>query len=448
MSVKAQISDKRHASVQLRPQWQAFQSRPFSSAKSMQPNADSCGEAKHDLASLDALKRPSIRVQPKLKLGPSNDIYEQEADRIAKRVVRENMALSNNPLTQENTHVVKEPLISRYPFQDLQSGANVADIAPNAECSINASRGSGQPLTEKIRTPLERAFGANFEQVRIHTDSRADALGRSLHARAFTSGPDIYFRSGEFNVGNSFGQELLSHELTHVLQQRAGGRADVIRPFFDREGNEFSPNVPEKGKWEKDLIDKKFRWTPNDDVARNYHQDLKNELSQKALAKKAKGEKEIEDVKSVVETNEGKKDPFYVLPNQIRFSQSEITPATTGPGAAPIYQLVVNLATKKVKPEAIEPIRILVRGPANSPVIVSLDNRRLWAFRQANALIGSGSLISIRCVWASEKEIRQESYKFQNGQFGSDKVKVTDRDIRNKENWMRKEYNSFKGKNA
>jgi hypothetical protein len=44
-------------------------------------------------------------------------------------------------------------------------------------------------------------------------------LNRSLSARAFTTGQDIFFKQGEYSPGSSGGRELLAHELTHVVQQ-------------------------------------------------------------------------------------------------------------------------------------------------------------------------------------------------------------------------------------
>ena len=62
-------------------------------------------------------------------------------------------------------------------------------------------------------------MGADFGSVRVHTGSQADALNRSLSARAFTTGQDIFFKQGEYSPGSSSGRELLAHELTHVMQQ-------------------------------------------------------------------------------------------------------------------------------------------------------------------------------------------------------------------------------------
>ncbi|MFM6122295.1 MAG: DUF4157 domain-containing protein, partial [Sphaerospermopsis kisseleviana] len=87
------------------------------------------------------------------------------------------------------------------------------------ETSINQARGGGQPLGDNIRKPMEQAFGADFGGVKVHTDSHSDGLNRSVQARAFTTGQDIFFRQGEYNPGSRGGQELLAHELTHVVQQ-------------------------------------------------------------------------------------------------------------------------------------------------------------------------------------------------------------------------------------
>lgn len=80
------------------------------------------------------------------------------------------------------------------------------------------SDGGGQAMPEGVRAKMESAFGADFSQVRIHEGARATALG----ARAYTQGADIHFAPGTYQPHSRDGQELLGHELTHVVQQRAG----------------------------------------------------------------------------------------------------------------------------------------------------------------------------------------------------------------------------------
>jgi ribonuclease HI len=74
---------------------------------------------------------------------------------------------------------------------------------------------------------MDRAFGSDFSGVRVHTDDRADRLNRSLDARAFTTGKDVFFRQGEYQPGSPAGNKLLAHELTHVVQQTENVRAKM-----------------------------------------------------------------------------------------------------------------------------------------------------------------------------------------------------------------------------
>jgi hypothetical protein len=96
------------------------------------------------------------------------------------------------------------------------------DREASVEESIQTARGGGQPLDHGVRSQMEGSLGSNFKGVRVHTDSRSDSLNKSLSARAFTTGQDIFFRSGAYNPGSSSGRELIAHELTHVVQQRGG----------------------------------------------------------------------------------------------------------------------------------------------------------------------------------------------------------------------------------
>jgi hypothetical protein len=89
----------------------------------------------------------------------------------------------------------------------------------NLEQSIQSAQGKGQPLEPKIGQSMSQAFGVDFSGVRIHHNAHSNLLSRSLQARAFTTGKDVFFRQGEYNPNSKNGQELLAHELTHVVQQ-------------------------------------------------------------------------------------------------------------------------------------------------------------------------------------------------------------------------------------
>jgi hypothetical protein len=45
-------------------------------------------------------------------------------------------------------------------------------------------------------------------------------LNRSVSARAFATGTDVYVANGEYSPGSADGDRLIAHELAHVVQQR------------------------------------------------------------------------------------------------------------------------------------------------------------------------------------------------------------------------------------
>jgi GNAT superfamily N-acetyltransferase len=83
---------------------------------------------------------------------------------------------------------------------------------------LGLASAGGRPLPEAVRGKMEAALGANFADVRVHVGPQAERIG----AIAFTLGSDIYFAPGRFQPDTVQGQQLLGHELTHVVQQRAG----------------------------------------------------------------------------------------------------------------------------------------------------------------------------------------------------------------------------------
>lgn len=84
-------------------------------------------------------------------------------------------------------------------------------------------RSAGQPLPGTVRAKMEQAFGgADLSSVRVHTGPDARALTSSIHARAFATGGHVFFNQGQFDPHSPRGLALIGHELTHVLQQRAG----------------------------------------------------------------------------------------------------------------------------------------------------------------------------------------------------------------------------------
>lgn len=172
------------------------------------------------------------QIQPKLVVGAPDDVYEQEADRVAEQVMRMpapalSIGRESAPPAQRSCSECQDELkrqsLEEKDEQRLQaqseSGA-VTTVSPGVENAIHALSARGQPLPESVRSFTELRFSADFSAVRIHTDLHAHDLARSVNAQAFTVGQDIVFRAGHYVPETTMGKHLLAHELTHVLQQR------------------------------------------------------------------------------------------------------------------------------------------------------------------------------------------------------------------------------------
>ncbi len=90
------------------------------------------------------------------------------------------------------------------------------------------TQSTGRSLDNGMLASMGSSFGFDFSGVRIFDDANAAGAARDLQARAFTVGDQIVFGPGQFDPHSTQGQQLLTHELTHVVQNtRAGATGDV-----------------------------------------------------------------------------------------------------------------------------------------------------------------------------------------------------------------------------
>jgi hypothetical protein len=94
-----------------------------------------------------------------------------------------------------------------------------------------AARG-GRPLDAATRGDFEHRLGADLSRVRVHDDADAASSAGSLHADAYAFGEHIVFGAGNHRPDTAAGRHLLAHELTHTLQQQAGGTRHVQGSFW------------------------------------------------------------------------------------------------------------------------------------------------------------------------------------------------------------------------
>lgn len=182
---------------------------------------------------------PVSPIQAKLTIGQPGDKYEQEADRVASQVVQQINTLSSAPLTQEQSiqrhEETDEEIQAKREITSLQRQEASLDLTS----AINSARSGGQPLDAGLQSSMGQVMGANFSQVKIHIDSTADQLNRSIQAKAFTTGNDIFFKRGEYNPSSRKGKELVAHELTHVVQQNGG----TVQRHQDEDEVQMKPDL-------------------------------------------------------------------------------------------------------------------------------------------------------------------------------------------------------------
>lgn len=74
-------------------------------------------------------------------------------------------------------------------------------------------------IPDVVKQRMEDSFDTDFSSVRVYPES---AKAPEVGALAYTQGTDIHFAPGQFKPDTSAGQQLLGHELTHVVQQAEG----------------------------------------------------------------------------------------------------------------------------------------------------------------------------------------------------------------------------------
>jgi hypothetical protein len=155
----------------------------------------------------------SGQIQASLEIGQPNDIYEQEAHRVADQVMR----MTRSSLSRKcGSCGKKEELNIRRKTEFAVSDWSVPD-------NFISSLGEGWPLDRAARDYFEPRFGNDLGHVRVHVGRRAAESAGSVSAKAYTLGQDIVFGTGEYQPNTIQGQRLLAHELTHTIQQANGG---------------------------------------------------------------------------------------------------------------------------------------------------------------------------------------------------------------------------------
>ncbi len=211
----------------------------------------------HDFSQVSVQSSYVPLIQPKLIIGKPSDRYEQEADRVAEQIMQmpasgavssthssiQTQFPSIQPLrTAETPSLQRESEEQEEDDEEQVQAKSYPGKSPTTNSTVQAqlasSSSGGQLLPHATRAFMESRFGRDFSSVRVHSDDNAASMNRQLNAKAFTHRQHIYFGNGQYHPQTRTGQQLLAHELTHVVQQ-TGGRG--IKPKLDLQGRALPP---------------------------------------------------------------------------------------------------------------------------------------------------------------------------------------------------------------
>jgi Domain of unknown function (DUF4157) len=184
-----------------------------------------------------------LGMQTKLKISEPGDKYEQQADRIADKVMRmpePSLQRQVEPEEEEEEEMLQRKTGDR--VSTVDSNQESSEVSPIVREVLNYP---GQPLDPETRTFMKSRFGYDFSNVRVHADSEAAESAKAINASAYTIGQDIVFGTGQYAPHSTEGRKLLAHELTHTLQQRSmTGEKKIQRTLLRRENCDNITSLP------------------------------------------------------------------------------------------------------------------------------------------------------------------------------------------------------------
>jgi hypothetical protein len=164
-------------------------------------------------------KKKQLLQRRAIHLSEPGDRYEQEADRIADKVMRMPEPTTKHQVESEKEGVLQRKAIANSitPLQFSSIGLDrVSEVPPIINEVLNSP---GQSLDTDTRTLMEPRFGHDFSGVRVHTGAVAEQSAREVNANAYTLGHNIVFGAGQLAPETHEGRRLIAHELTHTIQQ-------------------------------------------------------------------------------------------------------------------------------------------------------------------------------------------------------------------------------------
>lgn len=165
---------------------------------------------------------PATGKDEKLQRAPEEKLQKKEQDKIQKAAAPEEK-IQKVPQPEEKLQKKEDEKLQKAPAQEEKLQRKGGDGAPavtsNVQSAIHNKTTGGQPMSADVRSFMEPRFNADFSNVRVHSDPESAGLSNQLSARAFTYQNHVFFSHDQYQPGTSEGKQLLAHELTHTIQQ-------------------------------------------------------------------------------------------------------------------------------------------------------------------------------------------------------------------------------------
>ncbi len=131
-----------------------------------------------------------------------------------------NFQMKQNPFQLKSTGKESNSKMNAFQMQNNTENLQLQLKKENEiEKSFVGESSTKTKLPSAVQAKMESSFSSDFSSVNIHDNSES---AENLGAQAYAQGNDIHFAAGKYHPNSQKGQELLGHELTHVVQQREG----------------------------------------------------------------------------------------------------------------------------------------------------------------------------------------------------------------------------------
>ena len=101
----------------------------------------------------------------------------------------------------------------------MQEGKFGTPLQNKEDKTVKTPQENRTGMPDAVKSKMETTFGTDFSAVKVHPNSTKAV---DVEALAYTQGTDVHFAPGQFKPESPAGQQLLGHELTHVVQQGQG----------------------------------------------------------------------------------------------------------------------------------------------------------------------------------------------------------------------------------